>query len=47
MQISEPSILAPTNLVVSHDGKILAFNRTLTTENNQKSKQIFVIKLSK
>lgn len=46
-QISEPSIPAPTNLVVSHDGKTLAFNRTLPTENKKISKQIFVIKLIK
>lgn len=45
-QITRPSIPAPTNLVVSHNGKIIAFNRTLLTDNNQTSKQIFVIDFS-
>lgn len=44
--ISKPSNPSPTNLVVSNDGKTLAFNRLL--ENNAdgiKTKQIFLIKL--
>lgn len=44
--ITEPMSEAPTNLVVSHDGKILAFNRNVYCFDNQAfSKQIFIIKL--
>ncbi|WP_435355704.1 DUF3748 domain-containing protein [Emticicia sp. SJ17W-69] len=46
-QITKPSIPAPSNLVVSHDGKIIAFNRVLTIDNNKTSKQIFVVDVSK
>lgn len=47
VQISKPSVPSPTNLVVSHDGKTLAFNRTLQDAKTQKtSKQIFIIKLN-
>ena len=45
MQISKPSSPSPTNLVVSHDGKTLAFNRVLLSETQKTSKQIFIIKL--
>ncbi len=44
--ISKPSEPSPTNLVISHDGKTLAFNKLLeNVENGIKSKQIFLIKL--
>lgn len=42
--ISKPSTVSPTNLVVSHDGNTLAFNRIVFLEENP-SKQIFVINL--
>jgi Tol biopolymer transport system component len=46
-QISKPSYISPTNLVVSHDGKILAFNRAITRGDGAKhSKQIYIIKLN-
>jgi hypothetical protein len=43
-QISETSEISPTNLVISHNGKILAFNR-IVKSNEQSAKQIFIIKL--
>lgn len=44
--ISKPSQPSPTNLVISHDGKMIAFNRLLeNVANDIKSKQIFLIKL--
>ncbi len=44
--ISKPTQPSPSNLVVSHDGKILAFNRLLENpENGQKCKQIFLIQI--
>ncbi|WP_064196386.1 MULTISPECIES: DUF3748 domain-containing protein [Emticicia] len=44
--ISKPSKPSPTNLVISHDGKMIAFNRLLeNVANSIKSKQIFLIKL--
>ena len=47
VQISKPSVPSPTNLVVSHDGKTLAFNRTLQdTKTKKTSKQIYVISLN-
>ncbi|CAH0994797.1 hypothetical protein EMA8858_00909 [Emticicia aquatica] len=46
-QISKPSYISPTNLVISHDGKILAFNRAITRGDGAKhSKQIYIIKLN-
>jgi len=42
--ISKPSKESPTNLVVSHDGNTLAFNRMIGFKGKS-SKQIFVIKL--
>lgn len=45
--ISKPSEPSPTNLVISHDGKMIAFNRLLeNVANGIKSKQIFLIKLN-
>lgn len=42
--ISKPSKPSPSNLVISHDGKILAYNRLLENPaNGLKSKQIFLI----
>lgn len=44
--ISKPSKSSPTNLVISHDGKTIAFNRLLeNVANGIKTKQIFLIKL--
>lgn len=44
--ISKPRKPSPTNLVVSHDGKTLAFNRLLqSSQDALKTKQIFLIKL--
>ena len=43
--ISKPSKESPTNLVVSHDGNTLAFNR-MDAFKGKTSKQIFVIKLN-
>lgn len=44
--ISKSSTPSPTNLVISHDGKTLAFNRILENlANGIKTKQIFLIKL--
>ncbi|WP_065762445.1 DUF3748 domain-containing protein [Runella slithyformis] len=40
-QSTHPS---PSNLVWSHDGRVLAFNRIIDDEKRGKSKQIFVIK---
>ncbi len=42
--ISKPSTVSPTNLVISHDGKSLAFNRIVLLKE-KKAKQIFVINL--
>jgi hypothetical protein len=35
----------PTNIVLSHDGKTLAFNRKVMNSKNQETKQIFTISL--
>lgn len=44
--ISKPFNQSPSNLVLSHDGKTLAFNRLLENPSNgSKSKQIFLINL--
>ncbi len=44
--ISKSSTPSPTNLVISHDGKMIAFNRLLENMSNGiKTKQIFLIKL--
>lgn len=44
--ISKPSEPSPTNLVVSHDGNTLAFNRLIENpQSGLKNKQIFLIKL--
>lgn len=42
--ISKPSTVSPTNLVISHDGKSLAFNRIVLLKE-KKAKQIFIINL--
>lgn len=42
--LTAPSSPAPTNLAWSHDGKILAFNRLISTGEKLPSKQIFVIR---
>jgi hypothetical protein len=45
-RLTERSVEAPTNHVWSHDGKIIAFNRFVYTEDRtEKRKQIFIIKL--
>jgi Tol biopolymer transport system component len=44
--ISKPINPSPSNLVLSHEGKILAFNRLIENPTNGlKSKQIFLINL--
>lgn len=44
--ISKPSEPSPTNLVVSHDGNTLAFNRLIENpQSGLKNKQIFLIQL--
>ena len=42
--ITEASVPSPTNLVISHDGRMLAFNR-LVGEGTKKTKQIFTLPL--
>ena len=42
--ISKPTEISPTNLVLSHDGHLLAFNR-LDTFNGKSAKQIYMIRL--
>ena len=44
--LTEPTQTSPSNLVWSHDGAILAFNRIITDGKGGKSKQIFIIKPS-
>lgn len=41
--LTKPTSPSPSNLVWSHDGKTLAFNRTLTNSEGYSSKQIFTI----
>ena len=36
----------PINLVVSHNGKLIAFNRNVSTENGKFTKQVFLIKVN-
>lgn len=43
--LTKPTNQSPTNLVWSHDGSKIAFNRIVTSETGQSSKQIFVINL--
>jgi Tol biopolymer transport system component len=43
--LTSKQVAEPTNIVLSHDGKILAFNRILTYPNGQTSKQIFILEL--
>jgi hypothetical protein len=43
--LTAPSPYPPSNLVWSHDGHKIAFNRTLTNEKGETAKQIFVIDL--
>jgi Tol biopolymer transport system component len=42
--LTKPTESSPSNLVWSHDGRTLAFNRIITDEKTGKSKQIFVVK---
>ncbi|MFN8346846.1 MAG: DUF3748 domain-containing protein [Spirosomataceae bacterium] len=42
--LTQPVNPSPSNLVWSHDGAVLAFNRIITDEKTGKSKQIFLIK---
>ncbi|WP_428664902.1 DUF3748 domain-containing protein [Runella sp.] len=42
--LTAPTNLSPSNLVWSHDGVTLAFNRLLSNGEAEKSKQIFIIK---
>lgn len=43
--LTKPSRQSPTNLVWSHDGNKIAFNRIVINENGQERKQIFLLKL--
>ena len=43
--LTSKQVAEPTNIVLSHDGKTLAFNRILTYANGQTSKQIFILEL--
>lgn len=43
--LTSKQVAEPTNIVLSHDGKTLAFNRILAYANGQTSKQIFIIEL--
>ena len=43
--LTSKQVAEPTNIVLSHDGKTLAFNRHLSNKNGQTSKQIFLIDL--
>lgn len=43
--LTSKQVTEPTNIVLSHDGKTLAFNRILTYPNGQTSKQIFILEL--
>ncbi|MEZ4905809.1 MAG: DUF3748 domain-containing protein [Spirosomataceae bacterium] len=42
--LTNPTKPSPSNLVWSHDGATLAFNRLITTEKGEPSKQIFIVK---
>jgi hypothetical protein len=44
--LTKPTNPSPSNLVWSHDGAMLAFNRIVADEKTGKSKQIFIIKPS-
>ena len=43
--LTEPSDNAPTNLVWSHDGKTIAYNRLVENEEGVSTKQIFLLEL--
>ena len=43
--LTEASEFIPGNLVWSHDGKTIAYNRSMANENGEMTKQIFIIKL--
>jgi len=44
-RLTAPSNNPPTNIVLSHDGKTLAYNRKLVNSNEELTNQIFIIKL--
>jgi hypothetical protein len=44
-RLMQKSEKAPTNIVLSHDGKTIGFNRTLLSDSGLMKKQVFVIKL--
>ena len=43
--LTQPAVSSPGNLVWSHDGKTIAYNRSLVNENGEMTKQIFIVKL--
>jgi hypothetical protein len=43
--LTKPTSDPPTDLVVSHDGNTLAFNRMVPDESGINTKQIFIIHL--
>lgn len=45
IRLTEPSINLPNNLVWSHDGKTIAYNRLIANDSGEMTKQIFLIKL--
>jgi len=45
-RITQKTVEAPTNIILSHDGKTIAFNRNVPTEENKKKmRQVFIVKL--
>ena len=42
----EPSLGAPSNLVWSEDGKVLAFNRLMKNEAGKGVQQVFVLRMN-
>ncbi len=44
--LTKPSTDTPTNIVISHDGSLVAYNRTVTRTNNEATQQIFLIHLN-
>lgn len=43
--LTEPTALPPTDIVIAHDGKSIAFNRQVPNARGELSKQIFIIHL--
>ncbi len=44
--LTAPTDVPPADLVISHDGKTIAYNRLVADENGNQSKQIFIIPIN-